>query len=175
MYKGDYDRAITDYNEAIRMNPQFLRAFINRGFTQFYQARFDMAADDIAAANQLAPNNADIVVWLYLTRTRSGKSAQDDLAQKAKALPADKWPAQVINLYLGNLKPEALAAATASPDPKTQAKQQCEASLFLGEWYLINHDTEQAKKLLRKAQADCPKDLDFLEYKAADNELKRLQ
>ncbi len=175
MYKDNYDRAIADYNEAIRLNPQFLRAFINRGFSQFYKAQFAMAADDFAAANQLVPNNTDTVVLLYLTRTRSGQNAQDDLAQKAKALPVDKWPAQVINLYLGNLNPEALASAAASPDPKTQAKQQCEASFYLGEWFLINHDTDRAKIQLRNAQADCPKDLDFLEYKAADNELKRLQ
>ena len=30
-HKGDHDRAIQDYNEAIRLNPQFASAFNNRG------------------------------------------------------------------------------------------------------------------------------------------------
>ena len=30
--KGDVDRAIADYNSAIRMNPSFAEAFYGRGF-----------------------------------------------------------------------------------------------------------------------------------------------
>jgi rhomboid protease GluP len=147
---------------------------------QFYKARFDLAADDLATANHLATtdayvtdNDAYVVIWLYLARMRIGTSAQDDFAQQAKALPADKWPMPVINFYLGNLKAAELTAAAANADPKTQSNQQCEASFYLGEWFLLHKDVEQAKKLLLNAQASCPKD--FFEYQGSVAELKRLQ
>jgi len=173
IYKGDFDQAIADYSMAIHLNPQFEQAFKSRGLAKFYQSRFDLAAADFTSANRLAPNDAYTVIWLYLARTHSGTNARDDLAHNAKLLPADKWPMPVISLYLGTLKPGDLAVAAANPDPKTQKNQQCDVRLFLGEWYLLQNNVGLAKKLLRDAQADCPKNLG--EDQLAAIELKHLQ
>jgi tetratricopeptide (TPR) repeat protein len=53
--KGDNDRAFTDYNEAIRLDPKYPAAYFNRGAV--YQARGDgdLASRDYSEANRLEP------------------------------------------------------------------------------------------------------------------------
>ena len=63
--KGDKDRALSDYNQAIRLNPQFADAFNNRG--NFYNRGLawsakgdkDRAISDYNQAIQLNPQFAD--------------------------------------------------------------------------------------------------------------------
>jgi tetratricopeptide (TPR) repeat protein len=52
--KADYDRAIADYTEAIRLDPTFARAYYNRGFAK--RAKGDSAGgdSDTATAKQRA-------------------------------------------------------------------------------------------------------------------------
>lgn len=56
--KGDLDRALTDYNEAIRLDPQNASFYINRGNT--YEARGDLdhAIADYDQAIRLRPKSA---------------------------------------------------------------------------------------------------------------------
>jgi cytochrome c-type biogenesis protein CcmH/NrfG len=52
MNKGDYDRAVADYNEAIRLDPNNAVAFCNRGRVK--RNIHDASANaDIAKAKQL--------------------------------------------------------------------------------------------------------------------------
>lgn len=41
--KGNYDRAIQDYNEAIRLNPNYVDAFNDRGNAYFDKKDYDRA------------------------------------------------------------------------------------------------------------------------------------
>jgi tetratricopeptide (TPR) repeat protein len=57
--KGDYDRAILDYNQAIRLNPRDANSFFNRGAAYARKADYDRAIQDYDEAIRLNPNNAD--------------------------------------------------------------------------------------------------------------------
>jgi tetratricopeptide (TPR) repeat protein len=50
--KGQHDRAIQDYDQTIRVNPQYAAAFFNRGLAKKAKG----AAADIAKARQLQPS-----------------------------------------------------------------------------------------------------------------------
>jgi len=55
--KGDFDQAIADYTEAIRLDPDYYNAYHNRGYT-YYQVKndYDTAIADYNQAIRLNPN-----------------------------------------------------------------------------------------------------------------------
>ena len=61
---NEFDKAIVDYNEAIRLDPKFLSAYLNRADAWSRQQKFDNAAADIKEAMRLYPNS----VLCYLAR-----------------------------------------------------------------------------------------------------------
>src|SRR5690348_6558659 len=56
--KNDYERAISDYNEAIRLNPKNAIAYNNRGVAQRIRNIYDPAIADLSQAIRLSPGNA---------------------------------------------------------------------------------------------------------------------
>lgn len=56
--KGEYDRAIADYNEAIKLNPKDAVAYYSRGFAYQYKADQTRAFEDYKTATELKPELA---------------------------------------------------------------------------------------------------------------------
>lgn len=54
---GNYDRAMTDFTEAIRRDPAFAEPLVNRGATHLQLGRLDRAFDDLTQAIRLNANN----------------------------------------------------------------------------------------------------------------------
>ena len=56
--KGDYDRAIADYDQAIRLEPDYASAFNNRGVAYRLKSDYDRAIRDYDQAIRLKPDYA---------------------------------------------------------------------------------------------------------------------
>jgi lipoprotein NlpI len=56
--QGDYERAIQDYDQAVRLNPSYADAFINRGGTYHGQGDYERAIQDYDQAVRLKPSFA---------------------------------------------------------------------------------------------------------------------
>ncbi len=55
--KGDYDLAIREFTETVRLNLSYPDAFTNRGFVHLYKADYDRAIQDFSQAIRLQPNS----------------------------------------------------------------------------------------------------------------------
>ena len=62
--RGDYDRAIANYTQAINLNPNYSVAYNNRGWAYYLKGDLDQAIKDTTKAIQLDPN----VAYAYITR-----------------------------------------------------------------------------------------------------------
>jgi tetratricopeptide (TPR) repeat protein len=57
--KGEYDHAIQDYDESIRLNPNFARALNNRGVAYLKTGDYERAIQDFDGAIKIDPSYAD--------------------------------------------------------------------------------------------------------------------
>jgi tetratricopeptide (TPR) repeat protein len=71
--KGDYDRAIADYTQAIRLAPNVASRYYNRGLAYYSKKDYDRAIVDFNQAIRLDPNNANAKEWLEYVRQLRGR------------------------------------------------------------------------------------------------------
>jgi len=76
--KRELDRAIADYDQAIRLNPNFAMAFHNRGIAYYFQKDFDRAIADYDQAIQLNANDVHAYKNRGLAKQAKGDSAGSD-------------------------------------------------------------------------------------------------
>jgi tetratricopeptide (TPR) repeat protein len=58
--KGEHDKAVADYTQALRLDPNYAAAYINRGIAYSYKEDYARARADWEKALQLDPNNAGV-------------------------------------------------------------------------------------------------------------------
>ena len=96
--KGDTDRAIADYTEAIRLDPKYADAYYNRGIAYGDKGDTDRAIADFTEAIRLDPKHAHAYVNRGLAyekladfaRARSDFNTTLGLSQKGTKWPQDK-------------------------------------------------------------------------------------
>jgi lipoprotein NlpI len=109
--KGEYDRAIADYNDAIRLDPQFVQAYVNRGRTWSNKADYDRALADYNEAIRLSPQDARAYLNRGVTRFAQGQfeSAQADVSAAVRLNPNDAY--SVIWRYFAQARADHKSAA----------------------------------------------------------------
>ncbi len=93
--------------------------------------------------------------------------------QIASGLKLATWPGPVIEVYLGNAKPDGLVSLARASSTRYASDRECEADFYLGERALLVGDRTGAEKFFRAATATGPST--NLEYRGALGELSRLQ
>ena len=197
--KGDNDRAIADYSETIRLDPNYAPAYNNRGNAWGDKGDTDRAIADYSEAIRLDPKGAGS----YRSRGHANFDKGDFTAAAADLLRAsdltDDAHAMLWRfLALGRRGqagvPERSANAARlktkdwpyavidfylgrqSFDEMSAAAasdgDRCEVQFYFGEWNVLRGDKEEAKLALQKAVEICPKG--FIEHAGAVAELKRL-
>jgi uncharacterized protein (TIGR02145 family) len=124
---GNYDLAIEDYTEAIRLNPNFAGAYNERAWIYAYHLKrdFDRAIADANQAIKISPNEAtfyDTRGWAYLGKG-DYNSANDDFVKALKLNPdleESKEGLKKVREVLADTTPS--VSAQTSNGPKTDGE-----------------------------------------------------
>ena len=74
--KGQYDRAIADYTQAIKLNPKYSKAYYVRGLAYRNTGQYDRAIADYDKAIELNPKDADAYNNRAWANFKWGKAAK---------------------------------------------------------------------------------------------------
>ena len=165
---GNNPAALEDFSKSIRLDPEDATAYFNRGVAYYILGAHNAdAVADFKKAAELNPKDAYAAIWRDLAERRN--NVPSHLAEAAKQLDMNVWPAPVIRHFLGELNSEQVFGAAFDTDPKTKLSQTCEANFYSGEFALLKKDKKDAQRLLKLAANDCPPS--FVESTAAIAEL----
>ena len=118
--KGDTDRAIQDYDQAIKLDPKYANAFNSRGIA--YQAKGDnqRAIEDYGEAIRLDPRNANALNGRCWVRAASGQ------LQAALADCNESLQLRPNNSILWTLAPSYISGSAAGPTLSPIPTRLCE-------------------------------------------------
>ena len=92
--KGDYDKAIADYTEAIQ-RPDLAEAYLGRGIANLYAGSPAKALADVNQATALDPKNMTAALWRDILSKRNNVPSR--LPKSLSQLDIDlSWPAPVL-------------------------------------------------------------------------------
>ncbi len=106
--KGEYDIAIRDCSEAIRLNPKLRHSYRYRGFSFLGKQQYELAIRDFTECIYLDPNKADAYAGrgAAYSAKDSYNSSIKDLTEAIRLGPKSWWSYSVISftyLDMGNL------------------------------------------------------------------------
>jgi tetratricopeptide (TPR) repeat protein len=151
--KGDYDQAIADLNQALKLKPDYAEAYNNRAIIYAQKGNYDQAIADISQALKLKPDNADAYNNRGIVYDKKGDYDQAiaDLTQALKLKPEDNAEAYSnrANAYVnkGNYD-QAIADCTQALKLKPNL---AEAYAIRGSAYAKKSDYDQAITDLNQA------------------------
>lgn len=144
------------------------------GIALHYLGRSREAAEQLARSEQVnnGETNLYLALWQHIVAKRSGVTSSP-LETQLGAVMDRKWPYPVAEMLLGRLTPEKLLDAATSSDLGVQRDQLCEAHFYIGQKYLWEGRTEQARSAFEKSVAQ--EALPYAEYGYALHELGRMK
>ena len=170
----DYAKAGTDLDMALGLDSKRASAYREKGRVAAYRGDFDRAAIEFDRALQNSEGDAQVytALWLHIALTRAGRGEQTPLKEVVAQMNPERWPYPAVQMFLGEIPPQAAVRAAASPVAGDELMRRCEAWFYAGEKYLIDGDTGYAREAFRSAVAT--EITDFLEYDWSVRELERL-
>ncbi len=144
------------------------------GVALHYLGREREAAEQLERSQRAshAETNLYVAFWQHIVAKRSGTASSQLEAQLSEVMDR-KWPYPVAEMLLGRLSPDRLMDAAASTDQGIQRDQLCEAHFYIGQKYLWEGRTEQARMAFEKSVAQ--EVLPYAEYGYALHELGRVK
>ena len=133
--KGDLDRAIADYDAAIRANPQYAVAFANRGLAKRDKGDVDGGIADLSRAIEINPKLASAYVARGVTKLRTG-DAEAAIIDYTHAIEIDPKLAPAYNSLAWALATALRPAVRDGRRAVESALKACELSEWKNPTYL---------------------------------------
>jgi lipoprotein NlpI len=170
--KGESARAIEDYTRALAINRRNVNAYIARGALHLAGGAAAKARADMRAALALDRKNAYALIWHEIAERRARQKGVLAGGKGLKNVAMNGWPAPVLHMLAGELKPDGVLVAADDQNTATKQAHTCEANFYSGQHALIGGNRDEAAKLFKAAAKECPHG--FIEGIMAAAELKGL-
>lgn len=149
----DFDRAMSDLTHGYALDSTNYGILYHLGIVRFATGDFAGAADAFMRAQPRAPDAGELAgstdwLWMSLMRAGRGAEARAMLASRPDSLPIANAYARRLQLYRGEIKPEAVFTPADTGDV-----QVATLSYGLGNWYLVHGDTARARQWFERSVA----------------------
>lgn len=131
-----------------------------KGEVEWALGRYNDAQDSFEDALDLSELQPYAFLWLEITRARRGRKQDSRVESRFAGLDLTVWPGPIISLYLGKSTPEDVI--------KFKDAVPCTTDFFVGEWYQMQGNSADAKRLLRDAADACDSDWTTRQFAALD-------
>jgi tetratricopeptide (TPR) repeat protein len=167
--EGRYADAMQDLDRAQALKPAATEPLSARYWFQFQLYQFGAVADTVAKLQSLRGNDPYAPLLRYIALSRLGRDAKPELAKTLTSANKNMWPQAAAQLFLGKVDPVSLLQWV-----QQSGNQQavCEAPFYVGEFYLLQHDRDNARTAFQINQSDECRPV--TEYYAARTELNTL-
>ncbi len=167
---GNYDQALKEYNEVLRLKPNLASPHCDIAFTYYLQNRFQEAVQEFKKYFKLA-DTPDVysILWQYISLKRLGSEveAQKLIEDYAHSFKGNEWNSNLLDYYMGRLTESELIAKAKNKGDR------CEAFYYIGCQYMLKNEFGHAKEFFQRSldtQTFC-----YREYNAARVSLENLQ
>ena len=173
--KGDYARAMANFDTLQKMEPTNWRPSALRGLANLMAGRYAAAEPDLAKAVAANPTEERFVLLLYVAQSRNGEDGRATLVKNAAKITSSRWPAPLVALLAKGATQAAVLNAAADSDTLTTQDHDRVAYYYLGEQAMIAGHVAEAQKLFQRVVALGRPSLEkdsSVEYMAAEAELR---
>ena len=160
-----YDAAFADFSRALKRDPGNASAYNARGALNFLLGHYQDATNDFKRYLKLRPDDSYRLLWLYMSEKNLQPDKSTDLANYTDGVSLDIWPGAMVRLFLGQVPVENVVKALSDNMGKWTNGTRCEAYFYLGQYYLLRGERNNALQFFRKAVAT--KATGYMEYEFA--------
>lgn len=106
-------------------------------------------------AARLRPASAHPAIWLHIARAHQGNPDREALERNAGRVDRSRWPASILDFYLGNLDADSTREDAARGPTTDVARRLCEADFYLGEFLLHSMKDAKGRSILEAVVDRC--------------------
>jgi tetratricopeptide (TPR) repeat protein len=169
----EFDGAFADLTRGGAIDSGIYGIWYHLGVVQYLRGDFAGAAGSFARAQPIAPDAGELAgstdwLWMSLSRAGRGAEAKAMLDRRPDSKPVTNAYTRRLQLYRGEIGPDAVLTPADTDDV-----QAATLAYGLGNWYLVQGDTAQARRWFeRSIQSGGWPAFGFI---AAEVELRRLR
>ena len=153
---GRYKDALADFDKAQSLDPGRSATYLGRGRARLYAKDVPQAIEDLRVAARLRPTSPDAAIWMHIARVHRGDPDREELESNAARVDRDRWPAPILELYLGRLDAERVRETAGRGGDADVVRRQCEADFYVGEFFIHAGRETEGRAMLQAVVGRCP-------------------